>query len=662
MAKQLGYPCTDVIPLTQDASARKYFRLDLKPSKENLAKGFLESEIAPSKTAIFCYLDPNLGSQKNFLRIYKYLDPSIRPNILASNLEQGITIQEDLGNCDLYDVWEYEILDYLGHGYYFDDVRSKYYISYDTQDRESITGGRIIPREDEYLSLALDTLNKFKKSKMPKNLKRMKLRDLKNQMDSFEKVYLRKFLKYTPNEIKVIKDELEILKQETISKLEKQQWGNCHTDFEGRNLLYPDWDHLIDNSMDGKQLKIEMHPKLIDYQDTCIGPEGIDLAGLFVDHYHFEGLDSKEIRDVLEQNFGERNFKRIIDIIRWGGIQRNMRILGTLSNLFLEQGRAFRLIDIKKIHMNLWKLIDPDHQSFSNPKYKYNELSKFMLKTLFRIEQILREYERINPGCISREFVTESNDYLEFLEDLQPSKAMILAAGKGSRMLPLTKNTPKPLLKVNGKTLLDHHLLKLHNARFHDVVINSFHHSNKIRKHLMDFKKDLNIKLIEEKELLGTGGGLVNALEYLGSGSVLVINADIYTTFRYPESFYHFSRSNIARLGKYIHIFGIENPDHNKDGDFSYDRNHNVIVNKKKNKFTWTGISIMHTSVIKEAANLAKKEKWETPFCSWEKIILPNIKAGKVTFDVIHPGPSGWIDVGTPERLELANNLFKEEN
>ncbi len=649
LAKKLGFNILSSSPITKEASYREYFRI--KTSKGSF---------------ILCYLDPNLGSQKNFLRIYKYLDPSIRPNILASNLEQGITIQEDLGNFDLYDVWEYEILDYLGHGYYFDDVRSKYYISYDTQydpqDNEWITGGRIIPGEVEYLNLALDTLNKFKKSKMPKNLKRMKLRDLKNQMDSFEKVYLRKFLKYTPNEIKVIKDELEILKQETISKLEKQQWGNCHTDFEGRNLLYPDWDHLIDSSMDGKQLKIEMHPKLIDYQDTCIGPEGIDLAGLFVDHYHFEGLDSKEIRDVLDQNFGWRNFKRIIDIIRWGGIQRNMRILGTLSNLFLEQGRAFRLIDIEKIHLNLWMLIDPDHQPSSNPKYKYNELSKFMLNTLFRIKQILREYERINPGCISREFIRESNDHLEFLEDLQPSKAMILAAGKGSRMLPLTKNTPKPLLKVNGKTLLDHHLLKLHNARFHDVVINSFHHSNKIRKHLMDVKTDLNIKLIEEKELLGTGCGLVNALQYLGSGSVLVINADIYTTFDYPEVFFHHSRSDIARLGKYIYIYGIENPDHNKDGDFSYDRNHNVIVNKKKNKFTWTGISVMHTSVIKEAANLAKKEKWETPFCSWEKIILPNIKAGKVTFGVIHPGPSGWIDVGTPERLELANKLLKEEN
>ena len=131
LAKKLGFNILSSSPITKEASYREYFRI--KTSKGSF---------------ILCYLDPNLGSQKNFLRIYKYLDPSIRPNILASNLEQGITIQEDLGNFDLYDVWEYEILDYLGHGYYFDDVRSKYYISYDTQydpqDNEWITSNPFI--------------------------------------------------------------------------------------------------------------------------------------------------------------------------------------------------------------------------------------------------------------------------------------------------------------------------------------------------------------------------------------------------------------------------------------------------------------------------------------------------------------------------------------
>ena len=90
LAKKLGFNILSSYPITKEASYREYFRI--KTSKGSF---------------ILCYLDPNLGSQKNFLRIYKYLDPSIRPNILASNLEQGITIQEDLGNFDLYDVWEY---------------------------------------------------------------------------------------------------------------------------------------------------------------------------------------------------------------------------------------------------------------------------------------------------------------------------------------------------------------------------------------------------------------------------------------------------------------------------------------------------------------------------------------------------------------------------
>ena len=101
MAKQLGYPCTDVIPLTQDASARKYFRLILKPNKESLAEAFLESEIAPSETAIFCYLNPKLGSHKNFIHVCNHID--IGPKILAYDLELGVTIQTDVGKyCLLY--------------------------------------------------------------------------------------------------------------------------------------------------------------------------------------------------------------------------------------------------------------------------------------------------------------------------------------------------------------------------------------------------------------------------------------------------------------------------------------------------------------------------------------------------------------------------------
>ena len=101
MAKQLGYPCTDVIPLTQDASARKYFRLILKPSKKSLAEGFLESE-----TAIFCYLNPNLGSHKNFIHVCNHID--IGPKILEYDLELGVTIQTDVGKynyAQAHDAW-----------------------------------------------------------------------------------------------------------------------------------------------------------------------------------------------------------------------------------------------------------------------------------------------------------------------------------------------------------------------------------------------------------------------------------------------------------------------------------------------------------------------------------------------------------------------------
>ena len=85
MAKQLGYPCMDVIPLTQDASARKYFKLKLKPRKKGDDPGI----------AILCYLDPQQGSHKDFIHISKYID--IGPEILAYDLELGVTIQSYAG-------------------------------------------------------------------------------------------------------------------------------------------------------------------------------------------------------------------------------------------------------------------------------------------------------------------------------------------------------------------------------------------------------------------------------------------------------------------------------------------------------------------------------------------------------------------------------------
>lgn len=106
--------------------------------------------------------------------------------------------------------------------------------------------------------------------------------------------------------------------------------------------------------------------------------------------------------------------------------------------------------------------------------------------------------------------------------------AMILAAGKGTRMQPLTFKTPKPLIKVGGKCLIDHNLDMLAAAGIKKVVVNTHYLSEQIEHHLAT-RKDFDVMISSEKEqLLDSGGGIKNALNLLGSGPVLALNADTF--------------------------------------------------------------------------------------------------------------------------------------
>jgi aminoglycoside/choline kinase family phosphotransferase len=114
---------------------------------------------------------------------------------------------------------------------------------------------------------------------------------------------------------------------------------------------------------------------IIDFQDTCKGPIGIDLAGLFIDHYNFEitfgeakcgDLTNEHIEHGGLDIMGIKEAEIICDYAIWGGIQRNLRILGTLSNLYLENGRDFRLPDLPKILSNLEQIIPEKHKELKN--------------------------------------------------------------------------------------------------------------------------------------------------------------------------------------------------------------------------------------------------------------------------------------------------------
>lgn len=222
-------------------------------------------------------------------------------------------------------------------------------------------------------------------------------------------------------------------------------------------------------------------------------------------------------------------------------------------------------------------------------------------------------------------------------------KAMILAAGEGKRLQPLTLKTPKPLLKVGQSSLIEDQINRLSKLGINEFVINISYLGEQIKQSLKNHSHFQNISFIEEPFPYGTGGALVNAIDHLGEDPFILCNADI------------FSEIDLSRLPTSIeaaHLIGISNPNHNQDGDFSL-LGSSVIINERINDLTWSGISLVNPKILKEYLNL------DFPFDIWNTIMKPLIKERKIT---AHQDNSLWIDIGTIERLELARASLKEEN
>ena len=143
-------------------------------------------------------------------------------------------------------------------------------------------------------------------------------------------------------------------------------------------------------------------------------------------------------------------------------------------------------------------------------------------------------------------------------------KALILAAGEGRRMRPLTAQTPKPLLTVGGTPLLEHHIVRLREAGVTQMVVNAAY----LAEQITDFCGDgarwgVSISLSKEPMPLETAGGIIEAMPLLGNAPFLVVNADIYTDFTYASLL---RKDVMPACG---HLVLVQNPEHNRAGDFS---------------------------------------------------------------------------------------------
>jgi N-acetyl-alpha-D-muramate 1-phosphate uridylyltransferase len=220
-------------------------------------------------------------------------------------------------------------------------------------------------------------------------------------------------------------------------------------------------------------------------------------------------------------------------------------------------------------------------------------------------------------------------------------KVMILAAGRGERMRPLTDHTPKPLISVAGKPMIEHTIASLKEAGFTDIVINLAHLGAKIEKALVNGSRfGINIQYSHEGNLgLETAGGICHALPLLGKDPFLVVNGDIATDFPYATL-----KNKAVELA---HLILIENPEHHQEGDFGLENG--IISTCAKIQYTFSGIGIYTADLFID--------------CPPGKALLgPLLRkamaSGKVTGSLFK---GFWMDVGTPQRLKELDQYYSNK-
>ena len=216
-------------------------------------------------------------------------------------------------------------------------------------------------------------------------------------------------------------------------------------------------------------------------------------------------------------------------------------------------------------------------------------------------------------------------------------KAMILAAGLGERMRPLTNHTPKPLLKVGEKTLIVWHIEKLAKAGFSEIIINIAHLGFVISETLDDGSRwGVKISYSDEQDegALESAGGIVKALPLLGAEPFLVVNADVWCDYNFNPDFD--LKDDMA------HLILVPNPDHNLTGDFSLHDGH--LQNEGKPKFTFSGIGYYNPELFEE---LAYGKRALAP------VLREAMKKNRISGE-LYKGE--WRDIGTPQRLQELND------
>jgi MurNAc alpha-1-phosphate uridylyltransferase len=214
---------------------------------------------------------------------------------------------------------------------------------------------------------------------------------------------------------------------------------------------------------------------------------------------------------------------------------------------------------------------------------------------------------------------------------------MILAAGRGERLRPLTDHTPKPLVAIAGQPLIAHQLRWLAAAGIHDIVINLHHLGDVIADALGDGAQlGVRIHYSREVTLLETGGGIVQALPWLATGPFVILNGDVWTDFP-------FARLPTSLATDLAHLVLTPTPVNRTDGDFGFDTGR--VQRGAERPYVYCGISVLSPRLFAGAP--------AGPF-SLRDLLFKAIAADRVSGEV---WAGRWIDIGTPDQLEAVRRL-----
>lgn len=222
---------------------------------------------------------------------------------------------------------------------------------------------------------------------------------------------------------------------------------------------------------------------------------------------------------------------------------------------------------------------------------------------------------------------------------------MILAAGRGERMRPLTDHTPKSLLEVNGKPLISMIISSLARAGITELVINLAHLGEKIAAALGDgAAHGVRIVYSRETEALETAGGIAYALPLLGDTPFVAVNADVYSDYDFAALV--LAANRLQAHGPLAHLVLVDNPPQHPRGDFALENDR--VQRDGRSKFTFSGIGAYHPALFSGVTRGARARLAD--------LLIAAMPAGLVTGEHYR---GQWHDIGTPERLAAVDRAAR---